>query len=414
MTFSRTRGSRLGAVASLACGAALALIGSLVVPTAAHAASAPGSVPPDQDPFYTAPGNIGAYRPGQIIASRSFTPVDSTLASTTTAWQISFRTNESHGRAEIGITSLLVPKTAWTGPGARPVVSVEAFEDSTGSQCAPSYGLANSSELLSAAWPMYITPVLKKNWAVAMPDFEGPKSEFMTGLQAGHASLDGIRAVRNFAAGGITANNPWAVYGYSGGGEASGWTAQLQPSYAPELHLAGVAMGGTPADPAAVARSLDGGLFSGYEAAAAASLDAEYPEAGLQALLNDKGRDAISKARGKCLTDLLTSFAFQKLSGYTTVPDPLSVPSVAAVLKANTLGGAAPAAPIYDYHAIPDEIVPVAQDDALVATWCSMHVKVQKVRDLFAEHNIEELAGADNALAFLADRFAGKPAPSTC
>jgi hypothetical protein len=37
----------------------------------------------------------------------------------------------------------------------------------------------------------------------------------------------------------------------------------------------------------------------------------------------------------------------------------------AAVLRKNTLGSTAPATPIYDYHANTDEIVPVAQDNAL-------------------------------------------------
>ena len=36
--------------------------------------------------------------------------------------------------------------------------------------------------------------------------------------------------------------------GISGGATATGWAAQLQASYAPELHVAGFVIGGTPAD----------------------------------------------------------------------------------------------------------------------------------------------------------------------
>lgn len=101
-------------------------------------------------------------------------------------------------------------------------------------------------------------------YAVAMPDHEGPDAEFLAGPQEGHATLDGIRAVHNFDTHGIGAANPVALYGYSGGANATAWAAQLQPSYAPDLHLAGAAIGGTPADPAATARFIDGGGEPGW------------------------------------------------------------------------------------------------------------------------------------------------------
>src|SRR5262249_33580387 len=211
----------------------------------------------------------------------------------------------------------------------------------------------------------------------------------VAGVQAGDAVLDGIRAVQSVPAAGIARANPWALNGYSGGAEATGWAAQLQPSYAPELVLAGAAMGGTPADPAALARFLDGGLFSGFEIAATVSLNTEYPELGLEAVLNARGEQLLTKARGRCVTDLLTPFPFRRLADYTTVPDPLAIPSVSAVLAENRLGAAAPRTPVYDYHANGDEIVPVAQDDAMVAAWCARQATVQQVRHNGGEHALE-------------------------
>ncbi|WP_433178398.1 lipase family protein [Actinoallomurus sp. CA-150999] len=372
-----------------------------------------GSVPPDQDPFYSAPADIGSYRPGQVVDDRKITPKAGDLADTVDAWQISFRTDDSHEQPELAVTTLLVPKKAWTGGGPRPVVSVQAAEDSTGTQCAPSYGIS-SGQGYAASSALFGGSVLDEGWAVAMPDFEGPKSVFMGGPQAGHAVLDGIRAVKNLGVGGVGASNPWALNGYSGGAQATGWAAELQPSYAPDVRLAGVAMGGTPADPAAVARSLDGGAFSGFEAAATVSLAAEYPEAGIEDLANAQGKEAFQKARGKCLTDLITGFAFKRLADYTTVPDPLSVPSVAAMLQKNTMGAAAPVAPVYDYHANTDEIVPVAQADAVARAWCAKGATVQVVRDAVGEHALEALVRGGDALSYLADRFAGRTPPDTC
>ncbi|MEO5873499.1 MAG: lipase family protein [Streptosporangiaceae bacterium] len=381
----------------------------------AHADEPPaGSVVPDLDPFYTAPANISAFQPGQIVASRKIAPKVGDLGTKADVWQISYRSNDSHHAAQLVVTSLIVPKKAWTGTGPRPVVSVQAPEDATGTQCAPSYGLSSGSVL--AAWPAVVSnPLLDQGWAVAMPDHEGPKSVFMGGPQAAHAVLDGIRAVRNFtAAPGIGRDNPWTLNGYSGGANATGWAAEVQPAYAPEIVLKGAAMGGTPADPEAVARSLDGGVFSGFEAAAAASLATEFPEMNIDPILNDVGRKAIADARGKCLTDLLSKFAFKKLSAYSTVADPLAVPSVRAVLRINTMGSAAPTAPIFNYHANTDEIVPVRQADQLVKDWCTKGATVQTTRAAIGEHALEMVFKSDQVVAFLADRYAGKPPKNTC
>jgi hypothetical protein len=260
-----------------------------------------------------------------------------------------------------------------------------------------------------------VNPLLPKNWAIAVPDFEGPKSEFMVGPQAGRAVLDGIRAVRNFRVHGISRASRWALYGYSGGANATGWAAQMQPAYAPDVRLAGAAMGGTPADPKAVARYIDGGLFAGFEAAATASIITEYPaETDYQAIINAQGRADLQAAEGKCVDQLLTAFPFHKLASDSTIPDPLDFPPVAAVLATDTLGWSAPDTPVYDYHADTDEIVPVAQDDALTRAWCAHGGTLQIDRDLIGEHAEEAIARQSSVLTFLANRFAGTPARNNC
>ncbi len=401
----------VAATAALTCTCMfLPAVGASAAPSAA--AVAPGSTVPDQDPFYAAPADIGSYAPGSVVGSRPVpgvnlfgipVPVD--------AWQISYRTNDSHGQAELAVTTLVVPKSAWTGAGPRPVVSLQTPEDSVGTSCAPSYQIATGKDVQDAALGAQL---LLAGWAVAVPDFEGPKSVFLAGPQAGHAVLDGIRAVKQFGTAGIGPANPWALDGYSGGAEATGWAAQLQPSYAPDVKLAGAALGGTPSDPAAVAKYIDGTAFAGFEFAAAYGIDTEFPEAGIDGLLNSRGQQDFAGIKGSCETSILPAFAFRRLAQDTTAADPLSVPSVAAALHENTLGTAAPATPVYDYHADTDEIVPVGQDDAMVKGWCAAGASVQKVRDLLGEHVEEVAARAVSVEVFLASRFAGRSPSSTC
>jgi hypothetical protein len=77
--------------------------------------------------------------------------------------------------------------------------------------------------------------------------------------------LDSVRATKAFATLGLASNVKVGMWGYSGGAIAQGWAAALQPSYAPDLNVVGIAHGGTPANLTATVEFLDGKLFSGCE-----------------------------------------------------------------------------------------------------------------------------------------------------
>lgn len=77
---------------------------------------------------------------------------------------------------------------------------------------------------------------------------------------------------------GLSPASPIAITGYSGRAIASGWAAELAPSYAPGLNIVGVAFGGPPTDYAVLHRWLNGGLGSRLYLAASAGLAGEYPE----------------------------------------------------------------------------------------------------------------------------------------
>jgi hypothetical protein len=89
------------------------------------------------------------------------------------------------------------------------------------------------------------------------------------------------------------------------------------------------------------------------------------------------------------------------------------VPSVKAVLTEDTLGAAAPTIPIYDYHAKTDGLA-VGPDDTMVRNWCSQGATVDIVRDPVVGHVAEGIVRLPSAVDYLSDRFAGKPAKSSC
>lgn len=357
-----------------------------------------GSVVPDLDPFYAAPADIGSYPDGQLVASRK---VDPHMQVSARAWQLSYRTNDSHGDPELAVTTVMVPTTPWTGPDSRPAVSEQIPEDSTGTRCAPSYGFATGTSQVGNQ----IAHMLGKGWAVAIPDFEGPKSAFLAGPQAGHAVLDGVRAVGRFAPAELGPGTPWGLDGYSGGAAATGWTAELQPTYAPELHFVGAAMGGVPANPFTVMKNVDGGPFSGFLVGALVAAPREFPEIRLDTLLNERGHADTAAASDLCVLELLSHYPFWRLTGATTVDPYRDDSPLVEVLQRNSLGRVAPTIPIYNYQSDTDEVVPVGQADDLVAAWRQGGTTIITSRDPSGEHILEGGHREAAAQQFLSDRF---------
>ncbi|MGF6888651.1 hypothetical protein ABIA39_007827 [Nocardia sp. GAS34] len=382
---------------------AAALVAAAVVPEVSVSADAPatsaGAVVPEQDPFYTAPADLSGYRNGQPVAGRAIT---TRFPTPVQAWQVSFRTSDSHDVPELAVTTVLVPLAAWSGPGPRPVVSEQIAEDSTGTRCAPSYGIATNT-LQSGD---QIDRMLAAGWIVAVPDFEGPKSAFLTGPQSGHAVLDGMRAAGRFEPAGIGPETPWALDGYSGGAAATGWAAELHPSYAPELKIVGAAMGGVPADLPALFDHVDGGLFSGFLVDAMVSYRREYPDADIDALLNERGRADLAAAADSCVLELLVRYPFRSFADLTGRASSRDT-AFGDLLRSNSVGAVAPTIPIYDYHSDSDEIVPVAMDDELVGNWRRAGTPIVTLRDPVGEHGLEASAREDDAQGFLRDRFRG-------
>lgn len=284
--------------------------------------------------------------------------------------------------------------------------------DALGTQCNPSYTLQTGTQREAAV----VGLMLALGFAVSVPDFEGPEMHYGAGGIAAHAVLDGLRATRGFSDSGLGPGNPIGLVGYSGGGQATAWATEQQPSYAPELEITASAPGGVPADLEGLARANDGGPFFGLILGAAIGVERAYPEMDLDSIFNAAGAAAKQELGDQCVDEFATSRPLQHFSDYTLpeYPDPISLPQVADVLGDNSLPKAMPQVPIYLWHSIADEIIPVAGPDELAARYCSDGVAVTYQREAGGEHITEAVAGAPGAAAYLLARFLGQSLPNTC
>ena len=391
--------TRLGVLAGL-----IAIFGFAAI---AHAAI----TEPKDDDFYTGPADLKVAN-GSVLRSRDVVVTQyGQPAAGITSKQILYRSTNSKGTPIAAVTTLMIPDAPYAGKGPRPLVAFQEAIDSLGDQCNPGYTLRTGTNKEFGLMRM----LLDSGYAVVATDFEGQDSAFGAGPLGGHTVLDAIKAAEALPDTGLAGTDtPVGITGYSGGSQGTMWAAELQPTYAPELNVVGIAGGGTPADLELSLKQILGGPAAGLGFLGVFGGEREYPELGIDSILNADGKQLKEDLKDACLFDAAGSYPFARIEDYTTVPDPFALPRVQAVLGELHLGQAKPSAPVYLYHSIADELIPVGIEDAFATRYCQMGVPVQYTREASGDHNTEAIAGAPAAFAWLADRFDGDPAPTNC
>ncbi|KAF3391552.1 Lipase A [Penicillium rolfsii] len=395
-----------------------------------HAAFAASITPPSQDPWYTQPSNISDYAAGEMIRSRSVSPqLESFLSlpvnvSVKAVYQYLFRTTDSLGDAVASAVTLIEPYNS----DPSKLVGYQAFYDSANVDCSPSYTLQADNESLGSSTSglnvsqdvPFIAAALNLGWWVFTTDYEGLNAEFAVGLQSGHAVLDSTRVVLHEGPSvGLSRNARYALWGYSGGALAATWAAELQSSYAPELDYAGVAVGGTTPNTTSVVQTINAGPHAGLAFSGIYGISKAFPNFTTwlsESLISEKSAQFYSIADG-CISqassqgsvqDLFTYFVNGDASFYEDVPQSVFLWSGQMGLHGT------PAAPMFVYKAVGDEISPVEDTDDLVKKYCGAGAHIEYHRDLAGNHETEAITGSASALEWISDRLRGKVVKSGC
>ena len=92
----------------------------------------------------------------------------------------------------------------------------------------------------------------------------------------------------------------------------------------------------------------------------------------------------------------------------------LARPAIKAAVAGLDLGSTTPTAPLFVYHAVNDELVPITTADATVANYCAHGGAVTYTRDELSEHITLAFTGATSALSWLTTRLNGAAVPHGC
>lgn len=152
------------------------------------------------------------------------------------------------------------------GQRSTALVAVAPGTMGQGDPCATSLGLQHplriNGRTVSVGYEdLAVYRLLAKGIAVVVTDYPGLGATdrlhtYVNTVDEGHAVLDAVRAARSLPGTSITSGSRVALC-FSQGGGATAAAAELQPSYAPDVTLAGTYSGAPPADLTEVTKAIE-------------------------------------------------------------------------------------------------------------------------------------------------------------
>ena len=345
--------------------------------THAAAAAAPPAAGPvefaaDDPSFYTVPDPLPAGAHGDLLR---FQLADEGINLTYRIMYLS----ESLSGTPIAVTGLVVMSDDPAPFGGYDLLLHGHGSTGLADRCAPSTAIgANASDVdIDLDYTSFET-VASFGFALVSTDYEG------LGVPGNHPFLDGVSEARSMLDAGLAARqlpllyvgSQTAVAGFSQGGHAALWAAQLAPTWTPEQPILAALLASTASDTVELARS---GVADPSRGSLTVSmlvgLAAAHPEA--QAALG-----GVLTASGTQLAGLLATGCSLDDAALPAPPylsaDPTTVEPFASLLAANTAGTVATTTPILLFHGDGDTNIPLAQNDALFDRLCAAGQVVER------------------------------------
>jgi dipeptidyl aminopeptidase/acylaminoacyl peptidase len=357
-----------------------------------------------------APTVASAQQAGALIAAD---PVVDTPAGMQ-AWRVRYWTSDATGRPR-EVTGMVVAPREASPARARPVLAWTHGTWGVASRCAPSL----SKDFWSGTAGL---GAVKHGYVVVAPDYPGLGSAgmhpFLVGEDTARSVIDGVRAARSIP--GAGAGSRYAVWGESQGGHAALWTAQSSRKYAPDLTLVGAAAAAPPTDLANNLRATSNrALKSFFTAYIGRSWSAHYG-APLSSLGNRQTQGIITRlADNNCISlnmkpKLGMVLGISVLNARLKAVDIGRIEPWAGLARRNSPSTASIGVPLLIAQNAKDDLVAPAVTAAHVRALCRSGNKVRSIAISGEGHATSARDSAAATLAWIADRFAGKPAPSDC
>ncbi|MCS5718771.1 lipase family protein [Herbiconiux sp. CPCC 205763] len=378
--------------------------------------------------FYTPPSPLPKGEHGDIIDSEEVPAPDGARA-----WRILYL-SELHDGTPVAASGFVVAPEGDAPEGGRKVVAWAHGTEGGGRNCAPSLAPKPAVDLVDfftyespfqqdVGVPA-LTEMLDAGYVVVATDYQGlgtPGVQQYTVLDSETNNVwDSVKAAQQIKA--TKAGDDMVVLGWSQGGGASVWMAQ-DTSYGAPLNLLGAA---------ALAPAADNGpQFAGQVApgpenstsvahAAALQLNvyrgflAAYPELKASDVVTKEGEEALAAAGVQCVNHLAYVFSSNLTTPFETLIQPTTPADWQKRLDENTPGYVAPTAPLLVMQGTADTVVNPNGTTQYYERACGFGQPVEYTIYNGATHQTIPGDAKGEYTAWIADRFTGEPAPTTC
>jgi pimeloyl-ACP methyl ester carboxylesterase len=363
-----------------------------------------------QTPFYHATAHDLDGPPGSLIRAEPmmFAPAGAQ------AYRVLYRSVGMQGEP-IAVSGVIVVPPGPAPAGGRPIVAWAHPTTGVVPHCAPSLAIFVFQQMAG------LRQLIEQGAVVAATDYPGLGTAgphpYLVGDSEARAVIDSVRAARSLP--GVGEGNSFAVWGHSQGGQASLYTGLIAKTYAPELRLVGVSA----AAPATSLVTLMGDDFksSGGKNLTAMTLWSwsRVYGAPIDNVVVPEAMPTVDRLSNECIESIFDILE-RRQTEKPLEQQFLSVPNIAAVqpwrslAMRNTSGTLPPQTPLFLAQGTTDNIVRPEVTRAYMQRQCKAGGKVAMMWVPGVGHGFVARDSADAAVAWMMDRFAGRPAPSDC
>lgn len=389
----------------------LAIVALVVVAIVAVIVVIERAQPGSPGQFYSIPSPLPSGSPGTIIRSEALHD----LPAGAVGWKVLYLSTGFSG-APTAVSGVLIVPADPAPPGGRHVVAFAYGTVGVASRCAPSLLGGASAGAIDG-----LSAFLRAGDAVVATDYQGLGTPgphpYLVGKAEAMAVLDGVRAAHNLqeAAAGTT----FVVWGASQGGHAALFTGQYAVPYAPELRLVGVAAAAPASNLTQLFQRKIGTDFGNLLAAFTISSWARvYPHFALDQIVQAVARPIVQSTANYCIHNMTQALpAVLRAKALKLVflhKQPWATEPWKTGIAINTPGHMRIPVPIFIGQGSADPLVQPDVQAEFVRGLCAAGGTVQYRTYADTGHVEAGQVAAADATAWIADRFAAKPAPSTC
>jgi acetyl esterase/lipase len=369
-----------------------------------------GAAASAQNAFYQASPQEIAGPPGTIIRAEPMLQAPGYI----TAYRVLYRSRGLHDEP-IAVSGVIIAPRGDAPAGGRPVVAWAHPTTGVVTRCAPSLAFFVFQQIQG------LRDMASQGYVVAATDYPGLGGPgvhpYLVGKSEGRAVLDIVRAARTMPE--IGASNEVAIWGHSQGGQAALFAGLIAKSYAPELKVVGVAVA-APATELATLMQDDLGTAGGNNLTAMTlwSWDRVFG-APIGRVVTPQAIPAVNRLAEACIESIGDLYLRRRLerpleASFLIPKNPTDVDPWRSIATANTPGLLPRDMPLFVAQGTADKLVRPEVTQDYVARACRAGERVTFLSLPGVGHGFAASKSARPAVAWMADRFAGSPAPSDC